>query len=524
MGQSTVSYSGLPSSIVFGGEGRLSRGCRPDTFLLYLNTGDHTVQDGDLTFSETGTGDTFTLSDCIPVPSKLLHPFSIDGVYYVVARVQDRRAKWWDQHAAMEYNRRRVDGDVDESTKADAKSLVEELLDMMGESSYDTSTVTASVYPYIKHCGPPVAALENVLHRLGYDLVLRANNTVKIIQVGSGSDKSDLSRFLDPPSGTDIDDPSSAEVVCGPTVWHSLFECEAVGVEDDEDTDLVDNLSYKPASGWSNEWPLFFAGVGESDRHLAFKSVWRWYRLKQLAGGGYSPPDASELGTAISQMLPLLDYKNAKTGSASNSTSQVARYGYPRVRGCWWPYTERRVNTAACQEFLDNFKLNHAAGIVEFEYPVFKVSLGCPIEAEIFLLAAHRFRMANGGYDKKVVSKSLGGSSATVRFVWPELFEVKTSIYSSCGSPASTSSNSASIESEANAILNLWNVAAKEPHPTRERTGIGIISQECDGIISSVYWEAGLSRDGRTVITAGCLEKASDRAADLYPLGWEDIT
>src|SRR5690606_761783 len=139
---------------------------------LYMSTGTHTLTKGDLTFTEVGRGDTFTLSDCEPDTGFFRELTHSESVRWSIARVFDRRIAWWQQQASGEFNRRNMDGSVDESTKKNCKQLVEALLTLMGESA-TTTAVSTAVYPYVRFQGPPVEALENVLTRCGYDLVLK---------------------------------------------------------------------------------------------------------------------------------------------------------------------------------------------------------------------------------------------------------------------------------------------------------------------------------------------------------------
>jgi len=508
MSQSKVIYTGLPGSAIFGAKGTLRRGCRADTFLIYLNTGQHELYDGDLTFYET-SGETFTLTDCVADTSFMKEPHNPDGHWFVVARVRDRRQRWMNQHFQCEFNARNPAGEVEEWSKKTCKEVVEVLLEAMEESSTDTEAVSASFYPYVKCSGPPCLALEQVLARCGYDLVLKADDSIEIVQIGNGSDWTDTSGYIDPPSGVVVPVPDTISLHGGPTIWQTLLDLEPVGEDLDGDIVAIDSLSYAPAGGFAGEIPQLYLNVDVGLRWWAFRTVHRWFRVSSINGGGFTPTDASEAGTTVDQLLPLLCHQ-AESGDHQTYLKHPAS---PIFGGQWWPYTDHPYNTGEYREYSGHFRVDCRDGIVKTEQPVIKLSSGCPVEADMYLLVAHRFRKDNKEYDRWTRELSVGGSGPAVEIYFPELFKSVQQNYDYTGSISGTTTNTTAIEAEADAILSSWQTALSNAYYHRKRYGIGIRRVECDGIISAVEWSAGIGRAGHTCVHVGTKENLVDRAA-----------
>ena len=477
--------------------------------MLYLTTGDHIVNDGDLSFFDTGTAEAFTLQDCVADHSYMTPNHTPWCNYWVIARVLDRRHRWASQHAEGEYNVRNPAGEVELWSKKTCKELVELLLDAMGESGYDTNAVSEYFYPFLKFSGPPCEALEEVLNRCGYDLVLKADNTVEIVQLGDGIDFAITSGYIDPPSGAQLPEPESITVAGGPTVWQTLLDLEPVGEDIDGDVVAIDSLSYAPAGGFAGEIPQIYIGVDVGLRWWAFRTVHRWFRVSSIKGGGFTPTDASEAGTTVDQLLPLL-VTQAECGDDRTNLKHPAT---PIFGGQWWPYTDHPYNTGTYREYSGKFKVDRRNGIVKTEQAVIKLSSGCPVEADMYLLVAHRFRKADKEYDRWTRELSVGGTGPTVEIYFPELFKSIQQNYDYTGAIDSTSNNESDIQTEADAILSSWQTALSQPAPHRKRLGIGIRAVECSGVISAVEWSAGRGRPGLTNVYVGAPCSLVDKAA-----------
>lgn len=514
MASTTVSYSGLgANSPILHFVGKMRRGCRASAFLLYLPPATHTITGGNLSLVDTASGASFSLQDCLPGQSHRSRSEHRCDDDYVIATIYDRRKHWERQGGSAEFNRRDTRGNILHNQK-NCRQVVQALLDMMGETGYDASVVSDAFYPYVRFDGPPVLALEKLLARTGYDLVLKTDNTVEIVQLGSGSDRNTGAGYLESLGGTSNDGPQQITLVGGPSIWHNFFELEAIGEEAETDLEVINSLSYKPTAGWEKEDPRLWAGVDATYRHLAHKTVLRWHRITTLTGGSpgnYEPTGASEAGTSIDQLLPLLSSNGQYTPHTSWWTPEPSR-----LQGKFYPHTDHPYNTNACTDYEGGFDLDLDRGIVKTDQPVWQYgsSDGDINEPNLQLYAAHRFRNSDGIYDRYTRDKALTGTGPAVELPFPEIFLARYWLTPACIPPATGDDNETEIESEADAILTSWGTAISESVPRRMRDMIGIHAVDCDGVVSAVEWTCGTRRLPGTKITLGSLEDVMSRLMD----------
>ena len=169
-------------------------------------------------------------------------------------------------------------------------------------------------------------------------------------------------------------------IVCGRNRYQVDFPLEAVGLESDGSIQKIDDLSYRPASGWSDiDFPYFANVVGNSSgvlvlnyRELAKLSVFRWYRIKvpvEIPGFGQI--------TTIEQILPLEDEQVETVDEDGVKNNKPAS-----VHGIWFPNFEDLSNvvTALSPTIQDvarynrPFAIDRQTGIVKFADPVFRNS------------------------------------------------------------------------------------------------------------------------------------------------------
>lgn len=513
MASTSVTYTGLTAtSPILHFTGSMKRGCRASAFLIYLPVGTHSLSGGTLTIADSATGASVVLQECLPGQSHRLSSDHRCADEYVVATIYDRRKHWERQSSAGEFNRRNTRGEIvgGSLTTLTCKQVVESLLDAMGETGYDTSAVATTFFPHVKYNGPPVLALEKLLSRCGYDLVLKNDNTVAIVQLGSGSDLNTSSGYLDSLGGTTNEGPQKITLVGGPTIWHSYFTTRAIGLEADGSTELIASLSYTPSAGWTKEDPRLFAGVTASSRSLAHQSVFRWYEVHTLTAGysgNYTPNGASEAGTGVEQLLPFVAMQGEYGPHTSPWTLLAAE-----IHGQWYPYSDHPENTGSCVRYEGGFSLDQDSGVIKLEQPVWKYGAlnGDTDEADLYLLAAHRFRASDGTYDCYTRDKTLSGTGPAVELPFPEIFLARYWQSPACDTGTEVT-NETDIQSEADAILTSWGTAVSESVPRRLRDMIGIRAIDCDGVISAVEWSAGTRRLPRTKITLGSLEDVMSR-------------
>jgi len=237
-----------------------------------------------------------------------------------------------------------------------------------------------------------------VLHRCGFDIAYKtSNNKVACVQIGSGSDITSDGSALWKRYPTKGEIPEKVVVVCGDTWWNSKFRLEAIALEENGDLPLVDNATYTPSGGWGKDWPLFFANVAIRYRPLAFKSVWRWYRVKQLSQGGFTPHGSTEASFKIEDLLPLAPHQ-AGAGTHQDYWKWNLETS---VWGQRWLYSLHPSDCGPCLLQADQYDLDWRHGVVKFHWPVISLDGGCPSEPELYLNAMHRQRKDDGRYVRK---------------------------------------------------------------------------------------------------------------------------
>ncbi len=297
-------------------------------------------------------------------------------------------------------------------TERTPRELAELYLEAMGEVGYDVSALPNDTRPPVEHdFDNPAEALAELCENLGCRVVLRIDNTVSIVRVGSGASLPteqllEDSLTIDPP-----EKPDAVAVVCGPSYFQVDFPLEAVGLDRDQTSggDPSDTLkplaelSYKPPGGWSTvDLPLFFDlsnNESEDDvtglRSLATKSVFRYYRIKlPVKVPGYDGPDGG-LITRLEQVLPLFE-EQVVTAVENHDAAPLPA----SVFGVWYPGLDEQANTAVALTAQGNsppaagaegtykspfynrgFTLDMARGLVIFSEPVYRNAT--PSEAKV---------------------------------------------------------------------------------------------------------------------------------------------
>lgn len=162
------------------------------------------------------------------------------------------------------------------------RALAIMILQWMGEVRFDVSALPDDFFPLVMWDGEdPAAALEALVDTVGCQVVLRWDNTVRIVQRGIGQNAPSDSRVMD---YTISQEPSVIPefiiVEAGTTRFQADLPLEAIGYDPDtKEIRLVDDLSYKPATGWGSEAPGQFYGITDPLlRDLAQSCVWKMFR------------------------------------------------------------------------------------------------------------------------------------------------------------------------------------------------------------------------------------------------------
>ena len=189
--------------------------------------------------------------------------------------------------------------------------------------------------------------------------------------------------------------PGTVELRTAPIAYQARFLLSAVGLDSDGSVKPIDQLSYKPSGGWESEPGPFFrfdSISDESNRKLAQRSVFKWYRISTFSDGSLTPPNATRELDHVNQALPLLPYLvrsyEATDGSYQSNTAAVF--------GRFYRESESQAYnlTTAGTPYTEPFSVDRRNGIAKFQNPVYQVnSSGQTKPADIHLEAA--FQVTN---------------------------------------------------------------------------------------------------------------------------------
>lgn len=229
------------------------------------------------------------------------------GPRYREVTIQDRRWRWSDRQFAVygQYNST-VGREV--VLRRNTRDLLILCLEALGETGYDVSQVPTGFYPVVDwDASNPAAEMESLCQELGLLVVLRQNDTIRIVRDGVGvipradPRQMDFEQAIEPPVI-----PRYLVYEGGKTTIQHDLNLVPVGLEDDSNHPNygkfvpINELSYTPDPdfGWRREDPATFPNVRQASRQTALKHVWRTYAV----GGRIPLPVPSRaLNAAINQ-------------------------------------------------------------------------------------------------------------------------------------------------------------------------------------------------------------------------------
>lgn len=347
-------------------------------------------------------GGSFQVTEAALESYHLRHRRERGGAAILAANYVDRRWKWKSLGVFSSLNSRLLDNSVRWSAVApwrrSARELFAAIFAGLGEVA-DVADAPGNVYPPFEFQGETARdVLEYLCSYCSCTIVLTSNNTFKVCRLGVGAPlvptafKSHINCVVD--IGTI---PSAVGIACSPTVFQSRLLLEAVGLDTDGKIKLLNALSYKPAGGWSAESPIQFPNVSQASRHLAFQTVWRWFRVKSQAGGGLTIP-----GTKYQVDSPI-QYRLLQHLAVPGSNYDTPCLLPPRVFGKHYPKTDHPRNTPEKASLTAPFKIIPEMGIVEFDYPQWTQGTGQSTsgyyEPTLYLETAYNLMQSDGsGY------------------------------------------------------------------------------------------------------------------------------
>jgi hypothetical protein len=216
--------------------------------------------------------------------------------------ILDRRWKWQFAHITGSFNILKPDGTYLRET--DPQALAAILLSAMGESNFDVSRLPNDTRPECRWEDTVRADIE--LEKLCEDsgCIVVLNHLTDHVEIWPVGDGDALPAGPQPGSSYAPVKPSTPfriRVEAGNTLFQDTFECEPVGLDVDDTWKHIEDLSYKPATGWNRTFP--FSGFtkeqipGTYTLHgrtlqtvdLANANVFRCWRFKGLLKGGWVP-------------------------------------------------------------------------------------------------------------------------------------------------------------------------------------------------------------------------------------------
>jgi hypothetical protein len=315
------------------------------------------------------------------------------------------------------YNIRLDDDSLDPAFKRTSPQLAQMCLEAMGEVGYDISQMPATTYPLMQwNHEYPAQVLAQLAELEGCRVVLRLDNTVQIAKTGVGqalpfplpSAIMENTLSINPPQR-----PDSLLVVGGPSRFQCDFNLEAVGLDTDGTIQLINDLSYKPAGGWTRESPPHFLNVSETPalngkipQELAKETVFRWYRMEvDTIVGGVIVPGYGKV-TQLRQLLPIEDEQVAIYVTFDGKIANLPAW----IFGQYNPGAETYTNTPKNTPYQKPREIWREKGIVKFADAVFRydaddangktrteatLTLRCAVSVrDIKTWALHRFQWA----------------------------------------------------------------------------------------------------------------------------------
>lgn len=391
--QGLCDYSGRNDFI--GGDYTTSRGVQPGVFRLRM-AAEPTVgrNNGPLTLSFGSQSMTFQNCATAPYIQRIRKG---RNAYEWSVKVYDKRWKWRWPRISGHYNIRQCDQLIDPTTSKSLGELIFLLLAALGETSAFITQIPG-VFPEVKwdkaYAG---RELELLCDWAGLVICPQLDGMILIERMGSGAS------LPLPPRDDNISPlytynqtvmPSQVAVRTGPTVFQSLINLQAVGLEADGTIRPLNNLTYMPAAGWSRQWFTTFPDVAVASRHLAFQTVWRWYRLF-----------SQESVTGVAELQTMRNLKiMERLAEAHSDDFGIGRCPYAVIKGIYWPLSDLKVNTSADTKYSGSFRVIPELSLIAFEYPVVKWTSDLLDAATLQLWVAYNAVGADGSYlDETVV-------------------------------------------------------------------------------------------------------------------------
>jgi hypothetical protein len=495
--QGLVTFPGLP--VLTGASFTFTHGIMPS--VLSFNTVPSTnfvPQIGDMKI--TFGGEEIVFKDCAVTKANL----RIEGGFRWSIMIQDRRWKWKYGEISGRYNVRRDDNSIDPKTEKTPHELAQLLCEAMGEDDADFELLPNDTQPEsIWEESNPASELQNLCDVLNCRIVLGLNNRVKIWPLGQGEEL--------PANGLEMNQgfgfsraakPDSLKIIGGSVLVQAKFKLIAVGEDTDGSIKPINDLSYAPAAGWEFQSRLSFSevegtyvrdGVALKTIDLAKKCIWKWYRLEKFADDTLNIPGLPDNEiTKIQSLLPisdsLLDMSDVPLAAGSKEPKRI------QIEGSWWPLGDDYENMPVGSRYPDEFNVDQARGIVQFNQPVIKLDdADRNFPADLFATVVFSVKDEETGNPFRfTATRELDGPKNNTKariLKYPEI--IRQIIVRYNGSAVTEiEDNQDEVQAEVDHYLD----AVEKEYELDQSSEVqyaGILPIALDGAVSQVTWEVG---------------------------------
>lgn len=493
----SINYASNNISAPRAVRGSITPGILPDKWVIEARTQATAVAaTGDLVL--TDDAGSVTLPDC-----RLAGVSYRSSGHLITVELWDRRYYWKFRKISGRYNYRKPDGTIDSGGQQSIRALATKCLDAAGEVSYDVSNLPTDFYPEVDWDNDvAMVCLHRLLTPLGYVVCWNpVPDTVTIYARSGGSalPSNDHVQSLSF-SVTVGDRPSSIALSGARKVFQSKLKLVAVGKDTDGTIKLIDDLSYKPASGWTWQQGTQFDDVAdefdEESRRCALESVFKWYQAVSQADETQDVPGYGTV-TNFSQILPL--DRRLNDTFANDATGQSYQSAY--IQGV---FLSQQGNPPAVantneDELLElPFDLDGPLGLVKFDERVFKLSGSGIAGADLYLTCTYNVQDGTSHqfvrYERSLALSGAPSLSGAYPITHDELVERFTAVYNAVTPSAvdSVSNNTTATNTAADAILT--KVAQSFGDVTGKVVGYRFLHDiRVNGKIAQVTWILGMA-------------------------------
>lgn len=423
----SATFTGISSDAIRGVSFTRSRGVAPDVAILYVEPQTSlAATTGTLALTYDGSTRSWT---GMVVDSQYMQDVPVRDNPQQVIAILDRRSQWSKGYVEIHANMRDDAGAVITASKLEPSAIATKCLDAMGETGYSVAGMATGMYPLVDYKGRADLLLQQLCQDTGH-IVVPSGDNFDVVKYGDGSDLPGSGQIVTEYEITSASVPASITMVGGATRYQSKIRLEAVGYDTDGSLKLIDSLSFKPASGWEEQSPYNFLKITAADRPLAFRDVFRLFRVKEQWAGGLIVSGGSATPSSISQYLPLVD--------------AVATGGPAYVEGVYWSSRLQFVNVPTDSRISVGFLVD--GDTIRFPRPIFKCASNKVEKPDLGLVIQHHLLIGDN-YDAFTRSgASLGGAGEVLKLLRPEMILVKVNY-------PSASSNLTALNTEADAYL-----------------------------------------------------------------------